>query len=55
MLAAGGFSGMINAGMNINYLIHNTIWIPGHFREIPLREIAELLLQRSRYPRLSRL
>jgi cytochrome c oxidase subunit 1 len=31
MFAAGGFSGMINAGMNINYLIHNTIWIPGHF------------------------
>ncbi|MFB6148991.1 MAG: cbb3-type cytochrome c oxidase subunit I, partial [Halobacteriales archaeon] len=24
MFAAGGFSGMINAGMNINYLIHNT-------------------------------
>jgi cytochrome c oxidase subunit 1 len=22
---------MINAGMNINYLIHNTLWIPGHF------------------------
>jgi cytochrome c oxidase subunit 1 len=31
MFAAGGFSGMINAGMNINYLIHNTIWVPGHF------------------------
>ena len=31
MFAAGGFSGMVNAGMNINYLIHNTIWIPGHF------------------------
>jgi cytochrome c oxidase subunit 1 len=31
MFAAGGFSGMINAGMNINYLVHNTIWIPGHF------------------------
>ncbi|MEZ3143132.1 b(o/a)3-type cytochrome-c oxidase subunit 1 [Halobaculum sp. MBLA0143] len=29
--AAGGFSGMINAGMNINYLIHNTLWVPGHF------------------------
>ncbi|MFB6068830.1 MAG: cbb3-type cytochrome c oxidase subunit I, partial [Halobacterium sp.] len=26
-----GFSGMINAGMNINYLVHNTLWIPGHF------------------------
>jgi cytochrome c oxidase subunit 1 len=31
MFAAGGFSGMVNAGMNINYLIHNTIWVPGHF------------------------
>jgi cytochrome c oxidase subunit 1 len=31
VFAAGGFSGMINAGMNINYLIHNTIWVPGHF------------------------
>ncbi len=31
MFAAGGFSGMINAGMNVNYLIHNTLWVPGHF------------------------
>jgi len=31
MFAAGGFSGMVNAGMNLNYLIHNTIWVPGHF------------------------
>ena len=31
MFAAGGFSGMINAGMNINYLVHNSLWIPGHF------------------------
>ena len=31
MFAAGGFSGMINAGMNINYLVHNTAWVPGHF------------------------
>lgn len=31
MFLAGGFSGMINAAMNINYLVHNTIWIPGHF------------------------
>jgi cytochrome c oxidase subunit 1 len=22
---------MVNAGMNINYMIHNTIWVPGHF------------------------
>jgi cytochrome c oxidase subunit 1 len=31
MFAAGGFSGMVNAGMNLNYLVHNTIWVPGHF------------------------
>ena len=31
LFAAGGFSGMVNAGMNVNYLIHNTIWVPGHF------------------------
>jgi cytochrome c oxidase subunit 1 len=31
MFAAGGFSGMVNAGMNINYLIHNSLWVPGHF------------------------
>lgn len=31
MFAAGGFSGMVNAGLNLNYLIHNTIWVPGHF------------------------
>ncbi|MWV65432.1 cytochrome C oxidase subunit I [Halorubrum sp. JWXQ-INN 858] len=31
MFAAGGFSGMVNAGLNINYMIHNTIWVPGHF------------------------
>jgi cytochrome c oxidase subunit 1 len=31
MFAAGGFSGIVNAGMNINYLVHNTLWVPGHF------------------------
>jgi len=31
MFAAAGFSGMINAGMNINYLVHNTWWVVGHF------------------------
>ncbi len=31
LFAAGGFSGMVNAGMNINYLVHNTAWVPGHF------------------------
>jgi cytochrome c oxidase subunit 1 len=31
MFAAGGFSGIINASLNIDMLIHNTIWVPGHF------------------------
>jgi cytochrome c oxidase subunit 1 len=31
MFAAGGFSGMVNAAMNLNYLVHNTAWVPGHF------------------------
>jgi len=31
LFAAAGFSGMINAGMNINYLVHNTFWVVGHF------------------------
>ncbi len=31
LFAAGGFSGMVNAGLNINYLVHNTMWVPGHF------------------------
>ncbi|MFB6231752.1 MAG: b(o/a)3-type cytochrome-c oxidase subunit 1 [Salinibacter sp.] len=31
MFAAGGFSGMINASLNIDMLVHNTAWIPGHF------------------------
>lgn len=31
MFAAAGFSGMVNAAMNLNYLVHNTFWIVGHF------------------------
>ena len=31
MFAAAGFSGMVNAGMNFNYLVHNTLWVVGHF------------------------
>jgi len=31
IFAAGGFGGMVNAGMNVNAMIHNTIWVPGHF------------------------
>ncbi|WP_265112523.1 b(o/a)3-type cytochrome-c oxidase subunit 1 [Halosolutus halophilus] len=30
VFAFGGFTGIVNAGMNINYLVHNTLWIPGH-------------------------
>ncbi|MFC4246306.1 b(o/a)3-type cytochrome-c oxidase subunit 1 [Natribaculum luteum] len=26
----GGFTGIVNAGMSLNYLVHNTFWIPGH-------------------------
>ncbi len=31
MFAAAGFSGMVNASMNLNYLVHNTFWVVGHF------------------------
>ncbi|SFB99677.1 cytochrome c oxidase subunit 1 [Halobiforma haloterrestris] len=30
VFAFGGFTGIVNAGMNINYLVHNTLWVPGH-------------------------
>ncbi len=30
VFAFGGFTGIVNAGMNINYLVHNSVWIPGH-------------------------
>ncbi len=26
----GGFTGIVNAGMSLNYLVHNTFWVPGH-------------------------
>ncbi|GGM63417.1 cytochrome c oxidase subunit 1 [Halarchaeum rubridurum] len=29
--AASGFGGMVNAGLNVNALVHNTMWVPGHF------------------------
>lgn len=31
MFAAAGFSGIVNAGMTINYMVHNTFWVVGHF------------------------
>ena len=30
VFAFGGFTGIVNAGMNINYLVHNALWVPGH-------------------------
>ncbi|MCU4751289.1 b(o/a)3-type cytochrome-c oxidase subunit 1 [Halobacteria archaeon AArc-curdl1] len=30
VFAFGGFTGIVNAGMNINYLVHNSAWVPGH-------------------------
>lgn len=27
----GGAGGMVNAGFNLNAVVHNTAWIPGHF------------------------
>lgn len=28
---AGGISGIINASFNLNLMVHNTAWMPGHF------------------------
>lgn len=30
LFALGGASGAVNAGYNLNYIVHNTAWIPGH-------------------------
>ena len=30
IFAFGGFTGVVNAGMNINYLVHNNLWVPAH-------------------------
>ena len=30
VFAFGGFTGIVNAGMNINYLVHNSLWVPAH-------------------------
>jgi cytochrome c oxidase subunit 1 len=27
----GGISGLVNASYNINLVVHNTAWVPGHF------------------------
>jgi heme/copper-type cytochrome/quinol oxidase subunit 1 len=31
MFAFGGISGLINASYNVNLVVHNTAWVPGHF------------------------
>jgi cytochrome c oxidase subunit 1 len=31
LFAFGGISGLINASYNINLVVHNTAWVPGHF------------------------
>ena len=31
LFAFGGAGGVINASYNINLVIHNTAWVPGHF------------------------
>ncbi len=31
IFAAGGISGVINASYNVNLVVHNTTWVPGHF------------------------
>ncbi|NLG69856.1 MAG: b(o/a)3-type cytochrome-c oxidase subunit 1, partial [Firmicutes bacterium] len=31
LFALGGISGIINASYNLNLMVHNTAWVPGHF------------------------
>ncbi len=31
IFAAGGVSGIINASYDVNLVVHNTTWVPGHF------------------------
>jgi cytochrome c oxidase subunit 1 len=31
LFAFGGMGGLINASFNVNIVIHNTAWVPGHF------------------------
>jgi cytochrome c oxidase subunit 1 len=34
MLMLGGFSGIVNAGYGMNSMVHNTMWVTGHFHLI---------------------
>ena len=31
LFALGGISGLVNASYNLNLLVHNSAWVPGHF------------------------
>ncbi|HEY8486870.1 MAG TPA: b(o/a)3-type cytochrome-c oxidase subunit 1 [Limnochordales bacterium] len=31
LFALGGISGLVNASYNLNLVVHNTAWVPGHF------------------------
>jgi cytochrome c oxidase subunit I len=31
LFAVGGISGLVNASYNVNLVVHNTAWVPGHF------------------------
>jgi cytochrome c oxidase subunit 1 len=31
LFAFGGFSGLVNASYNLNAVVHNTVWVVGHF------------------------
>jgi len=31
LFAAGGISGLVNASYDVNLVVHNTTWVPGHF------------------------
>ncbi len=31
LFAFGGISGLVNASYNLNLMVHNTAWVPGHF------------------------
>jgi cytochrome c oxidase subunit 1 len=31
LFAIGGISGLVNASYNVNLVVHNTAWVPGHF------------------------
>jgi cytochrome c oxidase subunit I len=34
LFVSGGMSGLINASYNVNLVVHNTAWVPGHFQLI---------------------